>query len=79
MNIFGKIDNRVYILRAERRWTQSDLADELGVTRQTIAAIENNKYIPSLELAFSIAHIFEKDINDVFMFEPYQRSGGKIT
>ncbi len=69
---FGTISNQVYLLRAERRWTQSDLAKKLGVTRQTIAAIENNKFIPSLELAFSIAHVFEKDINQVFSFEPYE-------
>jgi len=69
---FGTISNQVYLLRAERRWSQSDLAKELGVTRQTIAAIENNKYIPSLELAFAISHVFEKEIHQVFSFEPYE-------
>ncbi|GAB6991811.1 helix-turn-helix transcriptional regulator [Paenibacillus pini] len=72
MHNFGRIFNEVYLLRAEKRWTQSDLAKELGVTRQTIAAIENEKFIPSLELAFAIAYIFKKNINEVFNFEPYE-------
>lgn len=70
MHYFGMISNNVYLLRAERRWSQSDLADKLGVTRQTIAAIEKNKFIPSLELAFAIAYIFDQQIQDVFHFEP---------
>ncbi|OPH47263.1 transcriptional regulator [Paenibacillus ferrarius] len=69
---FGIISNQVYLLRAERRWSQTDLAKELDVTRQTIAAIENNKFIPSLELAFAIAHVFDKNINEVFNFKPYE-------
>ncbi|NQX64639.1 helix-turn-helix transcriptional regulator [Paenibacillus alba] len=69
---FGIISNQVYLLRAERRWSQTDLAKELDVTRQTIAAIENNKFIPSLELAFAIAHVFDKKINEVFIFKPYE-------
>lgn len=69
---FGTISNQVYLLRAERRWTQTNLAKELDVTRQTIAAIENNKFIPSLELAFAIAHVFDKNINEIFNFEPYE-------
>ncbi|WP_240414918.1 helix-turn-helix transcriptional regulator [Paenibacillus periandrae] len=69
---FGTISNQVYLLRAERRWSQTELANELGITRQTIAAIENNKFIPSLELAFAISHVFDKNINEVFKFEPYE-------
>lgn len=69
---FGTISNQVYLFRAERRWSQTELANELGVTRQTIAAIENNKFVPSLELAFAISHIFQKNINEVFKFELYQ-------
>ncbi|AIQ62465.1 DNA-binding protein [Paenibacillus stellifer] len=72
MHYFGIVNNKVYLLRAEKRWTQTDLAKVLGVTRQTIASIENNKFIPSLELAFAIAHIFGKNINEVFYFEPYE-------
>ncbi|MFD2115191.1 helix-turn-helix transcriptional regulator [Paenibacillus yanchengensis] len=70
MFYFGTISNQIYMLRAERRWTQSDLAEKLDVTRQTIAAIENNKYIPSLELAFALSYVFEKNINEIFLFEP---------
>lgn len=48
--------------------TQQQLADKVGVTRQTIAAIEKGKYSPSLELAFRIAHIFESSLDDVFSY-----------
>ena len=58
--------NRLRVLRAERRWSQAELADRLGVSRQTVNAIETGKYDPSLPLAFSIAHIFELKIEDVF-------------
>jgi len=58
--------NRLYLLRAERRWTQADLADRLGVSRQTINAIETEKYDPSLELAFRIAELFEQQIETIF-------------
>lgn len=74
MYYFGMVSNKVYLLRAEKRWSQTELAKELGVTRQTIAAIENNKFIPSLELAFAIAYIFDKDLNEVFSFEPYENN-----
>ena len=52
--------------RAERDWSQGDLADRLGVSRQTINAIETGKYDPSLELAFRIAKLFKARIEDVF-------------
>jgi putative transcriptional regulator len=52
--------------RAERGWSQADLADKLGVSRQTINAIETEKYSPSLELAFKIARLFKLRIEDVF-------------
>ncbi|WP_431090363.1 helix-turn-helix transcriptional regulator [Paenibacillus sp. 8b26] len=74
MFAFGDISNQVYLLRAERRWTQTDLAKELGVTRQTIAAIENNKFVPSLELAFAIAYVFKKEITEVFHFAVYEEN-----
>ncbi|AMM96048.1 helix-turn-helix transcriptional regulator [Bacillus pumilus] len=61
-----EIKNRIKVLRAERDWTQKDLAEKLGVTRQTVAAIENGKYSLSLKLAFQIARIFEVDLYDVF-------------
>ena len=58
--------NRLRVLRAERRWSQADLAERLGVSRQTVNAIETGKYDPSLPLAFSIARVFELKIEDVF-------------
>lgn len=60
------MDNRLRVLRAERRWSQAELADRLGVSRQTVNAIETGKYDPSLPLAFSIAKMFEMTIEDVF-------------
>lgn len=58
--------NRLRVLRAERRWSQAELAERLGVSRQTVNAIETGKYDPSLPLAFSIARVFEAKIEDVF-------------
>ncbi len=58
--------NRLRVLRAERAWSQAELADRLGVSRQTVNAIENGKYDPSLPLAFGIARLFELRIEDVF-------------
>ena len=60
------MDNRLRVLRAERRWSQADLAERLSVSRQTINAIETGKYDPSLPLAFAIAKLFEMKIEDVF-------------
>lgn len=58
--------NRLTVLRAERNWTQADLAERLDVSRQTIVSIEKGKYDPSLPLAFKIAELFECRIEDVF-------------
>lgn len=58
--------NRLRVLRAEREWSQADLAERLGVSRQTVNAIETEKYDPSLPLAFAIARLFEHSIEDVF-------------
>lgn len=58
--------NRLKVLRAERDWTQADLAKALEVSRQTVNAIETGKYDPSLPLAFKIAKLFEKQIEDIF-------------
>lgn len=58
--------NRLRVLRAERRWSQADLADRLGVSRQTVNAIETGKYDPSLPLAFSIARVFAMTIEEIF-------------
>lgn len=58
--------NRLRVLRAERRWSQAELAARLDVSRQTVNAIENGKYDPSLPLAFKIGEVFELKIEDVF-------------
>jgi putative transcriptional regulator len=58
--------NRLRVLRAERDWSQADLAERLSVSRQTVNAIENERYDPSLPLAFAIARLFETRIEDVF-------------
>ena len=58
--------NRLRVLRAERDWSQADLAERLSVSRQTVNAIENERYDPSLPLAFAIARIFALRIEDVF-------------
>ena len=60
------MENRLRVLRAERRWSQAELAERLGVSRQTVNAIETGKYDPSLPLAFSIARVFTLKIEDVF-------------
>jgi putative transcriptional regulator len=58
--------NRLRVLRAEKRWSQAEVAERLNVSRQTINAIETGKYDPSLPLAFGIARLFEARIEDVF-------------
>lgn len=58
--------NRLRILRAEREWSQAELAARLGVSRQTVNAIETGKYDPSLPLAFEMAGLFELKIEDIF-------------
>lgn len=58
--------NRLRVLRAEREWSQADLAERLDVSRQTINALETGKYDPSLPLAFKIAALFNCKIEDVF-------------
>jgi putative transcriptional regulator len=58
--------NRLRELRAAKEWSQSDLADKLGVSRQTVNAIETEKYDPSLPLAFKVAHLFKLPIEEIF-------------
>jgi len=62
--------NRLKVLRAERDWTQANLADELGVSRQTVNAIEKGKFDPSLPLAFKVARLFRLSIEDIFQDAP---------
>ena len=59
--------NKLRVLRAEHNWSQAELADELGVSRQTINAIETGKYDPSLPLAFKIAKLFQRPIEEIFI------------
>lgn len=59
--------NRLKILRAERDWSQGDLATQLGISRQSVNAIETGKYDPSLPLAFRIADLFGLRIEDIFL------------
>ncbi|MAI90194.1 helix-turn-helix transcriptional regulator [Ponticaulis sp.] len=63
------MENRLRVLRAEMKWSQADLAEKLGVSRQSINAIETGKYDPSLPLAFAIARLFEQSIEAIFMPE----------
>lgn len=58
--------NRLKVLRAERNWSQAELAERVKVSRQTINAIETGKYNPSLDLAFALAALFELPIEDIF-------------
>ena len=60
------MNNRLRVLRAEHRWSQAEVAERLGVSRQTVNAIETGKYDPSLPLAFAIAKLFELRIEEVF-------------
>jgi len=59
--------NKLKVLRAERDWSQADLADQLDVSRQTVNAIETEKYDPSLPLAFKIAELFGMKIEEIFI------------
>ena len=61
--------NRLRVLRAERGWSQADLAERLGVSRQSVNAIETGKYDPSLPLAFKIAGLFGAAIEQIFSAE----------
>ena len=61
------MNNRLRVLRAERQWSQQDLAERLGVSRQSVNAIETGKYDPSLPLAFRIADLFAMPIEDIFL------------
>ena len=71
------MNNRLKILRAERDWSQGDLADRLEVSRQSVNAIDTGRYDPSLPLAFRIAELFGVSIEDVFE-SPGKRQSGAI-
>ena len=61
--------NRLRVLRAERGWSQVELAEALGVSRQTVNALENGRYDPSLPLAFKLGKTFDLPIEQVFIYE----------
>jgi putative transcriptional regulator len=71
------MESRLKILRAERRWSQQDLAERLEVSRQSVNAIETGKYDPSLPLAFRIAELFDRPIEEIFV-SPSSRSSKAI-
>jgi putative transcriptional regulator len=72
----SRIRNNIRKLRFfHNEMTQKELAQKVGVTRQTILAIENEKYPPSLELAFHIAHVFDTPLEEVFWYEPKDDPG----
>jgi putative transcriptional regulator len=72
----GTMKNRLRVMRAERSWSQADLAERLGVSRQTVNAIETGKYDPSLPLAFKIARLFAASIEQIF--EDGSQSGPEV-
>jgi len=63
------VRNKIKVLRAERDWTQADLAERVGISRQAVISIEKYKYTPSLELAFQVAKAFGLNLTDVFNYE----------
>ncbi len=71
------MENRLRVLRAERGWSQQDLADKLEVSRQSVNAIETGRYDPSLPLAFRIAELFDGPIEEIFV-PPTRRSSKDI-
>lgn len=64
-----RIHNRLVVLRAEKGLSQKEVADRIGVSRQTIISIEKNKYNPSLRLAFELALLFNVDLHEVFQYK----------
>lgn len=68
MKKYKMVDTEIHVWRAKKRMTQQELADLVGVSRQTIMQLEKNKYNPSLMLAYTISQILEADISDLFIF-----------
>jgi putative transcriptional regulator len=68
--VLSPVENSLKVYRAREDLTQGELADRVGVSRQTINSIETGRYDPSLELAFKLAHEFDCSIEDVFEFDP---------
>ncbi|MEG9295998.1 helix-turn-helix transcriptional regulator [Mangrovibacillus sp. Mu-81] len=64
----GKLSNQLHVYRAQRKWSQKEVAEKVGVSRQTIISIEANKYNPSIILCFKLANLFGVGIQDIFEF-----------
>lgn len=64
-----KLNNKIRVLRAEKNWTQDQLSNKVGATRQTISAIENKEFNPSTKLALLITRAFDADFEDVFFLD----------
>src|ERR1035437_1051586 len=80
LHIPVSVKNRLRVLRAELDWSQAELAERLGVSRQTVNAIETGKYAPSLPLAFSLARTFKRPIEEIFdAADPAGREGSSVT
>jgi putative transcriptional regulator len=71
--------NRIRVLRAELAWSQAELAQRLGVSRQTVNAIETGKYDPSLPLAFGLARAFNRKIEEIFESDLVAEPAGRST
>jgi len=69
------VTNRIRVLRAEKDWTQAQLAAAIGVSRQAVIAVENGKYDPALPLAFRIARAFGKNVEEVFVWDEESKTG----
>jgi putative transcriptional regulator len=69
LDIEPRVRNRVKELRVARNWTQQELAEAVGVSRQSINAIERERYVPSLELALTFARVFGRATDDIFALE----------
>jgi putative transcriptional regulator len=65
----GVLHNKLHVIRAERKWTQKEVAEKVQVSRQTIVSIEANKYNPSLILSFELAQLFNVRVEDIFQYE----------
>lgn len=63
------VSNRLRVFRAERRWTQAEVASRLGVSRQAINAVENGKYDPGVSLALGLARLFDTTVEELFALE----------
>ena len=75
----GKLDNRIRVFRAEHRLSQSDLAEQIGVTRKTISTIEVGRFVPSTIIALKIARFFGVPVEEVFSLADNAESDEPIT